>query len=110
MAAANAFAGAILDAEAAAAWRAQQAAAGRTVVFTNGCFDILHAGHVQYLQEARAQGDLLVVGLNGDDHLQEMRAVVTAALASIGHGPWPLIDELVSSTGARPCCAPSSLL
>jgi D-beta-D-heptose 7-phosphate kinase / D-beta-D-heptose 1-phosphate adenosyltransferase len=39
---------------------------GQRIVFTNGCFDILHAGHVQYLQEARSQGDVLVVGLNSD--------------------------------------------
>jgi rfaE bifunctional protein nucleotidyltransferase chain/domain len=41
-------------------------AAGRTLVFTNGCFDILHRGHVTYLEFARAQGDALVVGLNSD--------------------------------------------
>jgi D-beta-D-heptose 7-phosphate kinase/D-beta-D-heptose 1-phosphate adenosyltransferase len=39
---------------------------GHRIVFTNGCFDVLHAGHVQYLQEARAQGDVLVIGLNSD--------------------------------------------
>ena len=39
---------------------------GRRIVFTNGCFDILHAGHVRYLSEARAFGDVLVVGLNSD--------------------------------------------
>lgn len=38
----------------------------KKVVFTNGCFDILHVGHVRYLQEARAQGDFLVVALNSD--------------------------------------------
>ena len=37
---------------------------GRTVVFTNGCFDLLHVGHVRYLAAARGQGDLLVVGVN----------------------------------------------
>src|SRR5204862_1116145 len=41
-------------------------ALGQRVAFTNGCFDLLHAGHVQYLHEARAQADLLVVGLNSD--------------------------------------------
>lgn len=46
----------------AAAWRA----AGRRVVFTNGCFDLLHLGHVDYLERARALGDALVVGLNTD--------------------------------------------
>jgi D-glycero-beta-D-manno-heptose 1-phosphate adenylyltransferase len=40
---------------------------GKTVVFTNGCFDILHAGHVRYLTQAKACGDILVVGLNSDE-------------------------------------------
>lgn len=39
---------------------------GKTIVFTNGCFDIIHAGHVRYLDAARQQGDLLVVGMNSD--------------------------------------------
>jgi D-glycero-beta-D-manno-heptose 1-phosphate adenylyltransferase len=39
---------------------------GRKLVFSNGCFDILHRGHVQYLEFARAQGDALIVGLNSD--------------------------------------------
>ena len=41
-------------------------AAGKKIVFTNGCFDLMHAGHATYLQFARAQGDVLVVGLNSD--------------------------------------------
>jgi D-beta-D-heptose 7-phosphate kinase/D-beta-D-heptose 1-phosphate adenosyltransferase len=41
-------------------------ARGEAIVFTNGCFDVLHAGHVQYLYEARRAGDVLVVGLNSD--------------------------------------------
>jgi D-beta-D-heptose 7-phosphate kinase/D-beta-D-heptose 1-phosphate adenosyltransferase len=41
-------------------------AAGKRVVFTNGCFDILHGGHVQYLTAARGQGDVLIVGVNSD--------------------------------------------
>lgn len=40
--------------------------AGRRIAFTNGCFDILHAGHVRYLEAARAQGDCLILGLNSD--------------------------------------------
>ena len=43
---------------------------GQRIVFTNGCFDILHAGHVRYLNAARQQGDLLVVGLNSDASVQ----------------------------------------
>lgn len=46
---------------------------GKKVVFTNGCFDILHVGHVRYLQEARAQGDLLVLGLNSDASVRELK-------------------------------------
>jgi len=41
-------------------------AAGRQIVFTNGVFDLLHAGHVRYLQHARSLGDILIVGLNSD--------------------------------------------
>src|SRR5262249_52919922 len=43
------------------------------IVFTNGCFDVLHAGHVQLLQEARGQGDLLVVGLNSDASVRALK-------------------------------------
>ena len=50
-------------------WRA----AGRRVVFTNGCFDLLHAGHVRLLEAARAQGDLLVVGLNSDASVRRLK-------------------------------------
>jgi D-beta-D-heptose 7-phosphate kinase/D-beta-D-heptose 1-phosphate adenosyltransferase len=46
---------------------------GQRISFTNGCFDVLHAGHVQYLQEARAQADLLVVGLNSDDSIRALK-------------------------------------
>jgi len=78
-------------ASAAGAWRRE----GLRVVFTNGCFDILHAGHVRYLNEARSLGDVLVVGMNtdasvrrikGEDrpfHAQDDRAEVLAALASV---------------------------
>lgn len=46
---------------------------GRKVVFTNGCFDILHVGHIRYLQEARSLGDLLVVGLNSDSSVRALK-------------------------------------
>lgn len=48
-------------------------AQGKRIVFTNGCFDILHAGHVQYLSEAAALGDVLVVGLNDDDSVRRLK-------------------------------------
>ena len=62
----TAFEGKVLDAAAMRAERDRLHAEGRTLVFTNGCFDILHAGHVTYLQFARAQGDALCIGLNSD--------------------------------------------
>jgi len=48
-------------------------AAGKTIVFTNGCFDILHAGHVRYLNGARALGDCLIVGLNSDQSVRSLK-------------------------------------
>ncbi|HEY1380866.1 MAG TPA: D-glycero-beta-D-manno-heptose 1-phosphate adenylyltransferase [Gemmataceae bacterium] len=69
--------------------------AGQRVAFTNGCFDVLHAGHVQYLHEARSQADLLVVGLNSDAgvgalkgparpvNAQDARASVLAGLQAV---------------------------
>ena len=76
---------------------APRRAAGARVVFTNGCFDLLHPGHVRYLAAARALGDVLVVGLNGDASVRrlkgpgrpilraEERAEVLAGLAAVDH-------------------------
>lgn len=67
------------------------------IVFTNGCFDILHVGHVTYLAQAKALGDVLVIGLNSDDSVrrlkgpgrpvntQDARALVLAALESVDY-------------------------
>jgi len=52
------------------AWRR---ARGQTVVFTNGCFDVIHRGHVEYLESCRAHGDLVVVGLNSDSSVRELK-------------------------------------
>ena len=46
---------------------------GKKIVFTNGCFDILHAGHVTYLEAAKAQGDVLVLGLNTDESVRRLK-------------------------------------
>ena len=46
---------------------------GKLVIFTNGCFDLLHAGHVRYLQEARKQGDCLVVAVNSDRSVEQIK-------------------------------------
>lgn len=71
--------------------------AGKTLVFTNGCFDLLHVGHVRYLASARALGDCLIIGLNSDASVrnlkgptrpinsQEDRAEVLAALAVVDY-------------------------
>jgi len=56
-----------------ASWRQEQRRLGRKVVATNGCFDLLHVGHLRYLQAARALGDCLVVGLNGDASVRELK-------------------------------------
>lgn len=63
----------ILDDAGVAVWRSQQRAAGRRVVVTNGCFDLLHAGHVSYLEAARALGDVLLIGLNGDESVRQLK-------------------------------------
>ena len=47
--------------------------AGKRIVFANGCFDLLHAGHIRYLESAKMQGDLLVVGLNGDKSVRKLK-------------------------------------
>lgn len=46
---------------------------GKKVVFTNGCFDLLHVGHIRYLQEAKQQGDLLVVAVNSDRSVKQLK-------------------------------------
>jgi rfaE bifunctional protein nucleotidyltransferase chain/domain len=85
----------ILTAEALPKWRAELRNAGRKLVVTNGCFDILHAGHVTYLEAARNLGDALLVGLTRDVHVSALkgpnrpvncetdRALVIAALESV---------------------------
>ena len=78
-----------------AAWRAALRASGKRLVVTNGCFDLLHSGHVTYLETARNLGDALVIGLNGDVSVRRLkgdarpvnceadRALVLAALQSV---------------------------
>src|ERR1700682_4782880 len=48
-------------------------AAGKKIVATNGCFDLLHVGHVRYLTASRALGDALIVGINGDQSVRELK-------------------------------------
>lgn len=63
----------ITDAAAAAAWRDELDRAGKKLVFTNGCFDVLHVGHVRYLREARALGDAMLVAVNADASVRELK-------------------------------------
>lgn len=55
------------------AWRAQAAKNGQRVVLTNGCFDLLHRGHISYLHESARQGDLLLVALNSDASVRALK-------------------------------------
>jgi D-glycero-beta-D-manno-heptose 1-phosphate adenylyltransferase len=76
-------------------WRNQVRRAGKQLAVTNGCFDLLHAGHVLYLEAARREADLLLIGLNGDDAVRQLkgpgrpvnpeqdRAIVLAGLQSV---------------------------
>jgi len=77
------------------AWRADFRARGKRLVVTNGCFDVLHLGHVTYLESARNLGDMLLVGVNADNSIRQLkgpnrpvnnetdRAAVLAALESV---------------------------
>ena len=85
----------LLDKEHLALERDRLRKEGKRVVFTNGCFDLLHPGHVRYLAQARALGDALIVGINSDRSVRELkgkgrpilneqeRAEVLAALESV---------------------------
>ena len=92
----------------------QLSASGKSVVFANGCFDILHAGHVAYLSQAKALGDILVLGLNSDASVrrlkgvsrpvntQDNRALVLAGLSAVDYvcifeedTPYELISEVL---------------
>jgi rfaE bifunctional protein nucleotidyltransferase chain/domain len=86
---------------------------GQKIVFTNGCFDLLHVGHVRYLQKARTLGDCLIIGLNSDHSIgqikdparplisEDQRAEVLAALSCVDYivlfdeaDPFKLIEEI----------------
>ncbi len=103
----------ILDLGGALDMLAAARALNKKVVFTNGCFDLLHAGHVEYLEKAKALGDLLIVGINSDQSVRsikgpgrpicplEERCLVLAGLACVDlvvpfedPDPFKLIKEL----------------
>ena len=104
----------ILSRESMVAERARLRKAGLKLVFTNGCFDILHPGHIDYLLFARNQGDALVVGVNSDSSVKRNkgqdrpivperdRALVLAGLESVDYvvvfeedEPAPLVNEIL---------------
>jgi rfaE bifunctional protein nucleotidyltransferase chain/domain len=89
---------------------AQARATGLQIVLANGCFDVLHVGHVRYLAGARAEGDLLIVGINSDEQVREQkgagrpilsaseRAEIVAALESVNYVTIfgePTVEELL---------------
>ena len=63
----------LLSLEKLPAWREDQRHLGRRVVVTNGCFDILHLGHITYLESAQKEGDILLVGVNGDTGVKALK-------------------------------------
>jgi len=102
-----------VTADQAAAFVGALRARGRTIVFTNGVFDLLHPGHVRYLQQARALGDALIVGINSDRSVRAIKgptrpitpederaelieglACVDAAVVFDEDTPWQLIATL----------------
>jgi rfaE bifunctional protein nucleotidyltransferase chain/domain len=105
--------GEILTVDALAERRAELKAAGKTVAFANGHFDILHVGHLRYLRSARAEADALIVAINDDDSVERLkgpgrpvvpaaeRAELLAALEPVdfvvvfqGDSPAPLLAQL----------------
>ncbi|QNK63201.1 D-glycero-beta-D-manno-heptose 1-phosphate adenylyltransferase [Pedobacter sp. PAMC26386] len=76
-------------------WKAE----GKKIVFTNGCFDLLHAGHITYLTEAASLGDILIIGLNSDDSVSRIkgpsRPVNNETTRSVVLGAMSFIDAVV---------------
>jgi rfaE bifunctional protein nucleotidyltransferase chain/domain len=89
--------GTVIDHDRLAALVAEHRAAGRRIVFANGCFDVLHRGHVNHLNEAKRLGDVLIVALNSDESVARLkgrgrpvngiadRAAVLAGLSCVDH-------------------------
>ncbi len=84
--------------------RARQA--GQTIVFTNGCFDLLHTGHLQLLESAAQHGDRLIVGINGDRSIRELkgegRPIVPFDQRSLMLGGMQSVDWIVGFEDATP--------
>ncbi|MBI3047742.1 MAG: adenylyltransferase/cytidyltransferase family protein [Acidobacteria bacterium] len=104
--------GEILDRDVLLRRVAEDRAAGRTIAFANGCFDLLHAGHIRYLEGAAAEGDRLIVAINDDDSARRLkgegrpilqaadRAELVAALRPVDYVvifPEPTVGPLLES-------------
>ena len=95
----------VVDWEAAARWARDLQGQGKLMVFTNGCFDLLHVGHVRYLEAARSLGDGRIVGVNTD-----------ASVARLGKGPGRPLTPEADRARVRPrapawtgwCCLPKT--
>jgi rfaE bifunctional protein nucleotidyltransferase chain/domain len=86
--------GRIVDDQALVALVAADRAAGRTIAFANGCFDVLHVGHVRYLEGARREGDRLIVAVNDDDSVRQLKGSGRPIL------PAPARAELIAALRA----------
>ena len=100
-----------MTAAAAARWRAGLRRRGATLVMTNGCFDLLHRGHAEYLSQARAQGDALLVALNTDASIRALKGPTRPVLPETDRSfllaSLECVDAVVlfgttASTDARP--------
>lgn len=109
------FAEKVLSAKDLGPWRDRLRQAGKKLVVTNGCFDVLHLGHATYLEHARQQGDSLLVGITSDDNVRKLkgagrplntaadRAAVLAALQSVDAvHVFPELDARAFLAAVRP--------
>ena len=91
--------GIVLTEDELAAALARERAAGKRIAFANGCFDLLHVGHVRYLEGAKAEADVLVVGVNGDGSVRRLkgkgRPVMPAADRALLVGALRAVDHVV---------------
>ncbi|MBA2705602.1 MAG: adenylyltransferase/cytidyltransferase family protein [Blastocatellia bacterium] len=84
----------ILERDAVIAETRSAKQAGQTIVLANGCFDVLHAGHIRYLQGARVLGDVLIVAINADDQVKVLKGIGRPILTELDRA------ELVASIDA----------
>lgn len=80
---------------------------GKRIVFTNGCFDLIHAGHVIYLKEAKKQGDILILGLNSDSSIKRIkgskRPILDQESRAIIMDSFDFVDYIIFFNEDTPC-------